>query len=135
MPRGSSPQKINEWTSRLERFAESKQTVGEFCRREGVSEASLYLWKKRLPPVHDVVAARNKHQGVKDKAAPSSFQAVHVTDPPVMTATEATVIQLGNGVQIQLGSDLPVVELVVKQLLAATIAARFAEARPGAESC
>lgn len=135
MPRGSSPQKIKEWTSRLERFAESKQTVGEFCRHEGVSEASLYLWKKRLTPVRDVVAAGNKRQGVKDKAAPRSFQAVHVTDAPVLTAKEETVIQLAGGVQIQLGSDLLVVELVVKQLLAATIVARFAEARPGAESC
>ena len=133
MPRGSSPEKIKEWTSRLERFAESQQTVGEFCRREGVSEPSFYLWKKKLPPVRDVDAARNKRQGVKDKAAPSSFQVVHVTEAPMLTAKEATVIQLAGGVQIQLGSDLPVVELVVKQLLAATIAARFAEARPGAE--
>ena len=135
MPRGSSPQKIKEWTSRLERFAESNQTVGEFCRCERVSEASLYLWKKKLLPVRDVVAVGNKRRGVKDTAAPSLFQAVHVMAAPVLTAKEETVIQLGNGVQIQLGRDLPVVELVVKQLLAATIDARFAEARPGAESC
>lgn len=135
MPRGSSPQKIREWTNRLERLAESKQTVREFCRHEGVAQASVYLWRKKLPQVCDVAKARNKRRGVKKMAAPSSFQVVHVTDATVPIAREETVIRLGDSVRIQLGSDLPVVELVVKQLFAATITARFAEARSGAEAC
>jgi hypothetical protein len=37
------------WSRRLERFAEHELTVKEFCRRERVSEASYYYWRRRLP--------------------------------------------------------------------------------------
>lgn len=36
------------WQQRLERFQRSGLTVAAFCRREGVSVASLYAWKRRL---------------------------------------------------------------------------------------
>ena len=48
MPRGPSPVKPQQWTERLHRFEESQQTVAEFCKAEGVSEASFYQWKRRL---------------------------------------------------------------------------------------
>ena len=131
MSRGSRPEKVKEWKSRLERFAASKQTVAEFCRQEGVSDASLYLWKKKLRATRET-SARKTRTGVGDTSAPSSFQAVRVVSPPVKTANAETVIQLTGGVRIQLGSDLPVVELVVKELLASTIEARSAAVRAGA---
>lgn len=115
MSRGSNPEKIKEWTGRLKRFEKSKQTVAAFCRGEGVSVPSLYHWKKR----------------VRDVAAPSPFQQVHVSSPLIKPAQERTVIQLGNGIHIKLGSDLPVAELVVKQVLDAAINA----STTGAKSC
>jgi hypothetical protein len=48
MKRGSSPVKVRQWRARLLRFRESGQTVAEFCRKERVSEASLYRWRKEL---------------------------------------------------------------------------------------
>ena len=65
-------------------------------------------------------------------ASPASgqFQAVHVAAAPVMAIQEPTVIQLANGIHIQLGSDLAVAELVVERVLAATI-----ESRAGVKSC
>lgn len=36
------------WEERLVRFFASKVTVAEFCRREDVSVASFYYWKRRL---------------------------------------------------------------------------------------
>ena len=30
------------------RFEKSRQTINEFCRQEGVSPQSFYLWRKRL---------------------------------------------------------------------------------------
>lgn len=37
-----------QWRERLERFRGSTWTVAEFCRREKVSVASFYQWRKKL---------------------------------------------------------------------------------------
>ena len=115
MPRGSNPEKIKEWTGRLKRLEKSKQTVSDFCFSEGVSVPSLYHWKKRL----------------QDVTAPGPFRQIRVAPPLVTPTHEGTVIQLGNGILIELGSDLPVAELVVKQVLDAAINA----STMGAKSC
>lgn len=36
------------WRERLERWRRSGQTVRGFCEREGLSEPSFYVWRKRL---------------------------------------------------------------------------------------
>jgi transposase len=43
-----SDSKRQEWTTRLQRFQEHPSPVAAFCRTEGVSSASFYLWKRRL---------------------------------------------------------------------------------------
>ena len=43
-----SASKRQEWTTRLQRFRENPSSVAAFCRTEGVSSASFYLWKRRL---------------------------------------------------------------------------------------
>jgi len=114
MPRGPHPEKIKEWTGRLKRLEKSKQTVADFCRREGVSVPSLYHWKKRL----------------REMASPSPFRQVRVAPPLVTPTHEGTLIQLGNGIHIELGSDLPIAELVVKQVLDAAINASQTGVKP-----
>ena len=37
-----------QWRDRLRRFASSKLSVVEFCRREKVSAPSFYQWRKKL---------------------------------------------------------------------------------------
>ena len=37
-----------QWGGRLKRFARSKFSVREFCRREKVSVPSFYQWRKKL---------------------------------------------------------------------------------------
>jgi hypothetical protein len=106
MPRGSNPIKVQQWAERLERFAQSGQTVVQFCQAERVSQPSFYQWKKKLaeqasPPSSD------------SKASRSAFRAVEWTPP----RQAATTIRLANGVEIELGDDLRVVQAVVKQLL------------------
>ncbi len=36
------------WARRMGRYRASSLTVNEFCRREGVSVPSFYLWRKKL---------------------------------------------------------------------------------------
>ena len=43
-----SASKRQAWITRLLRFKQGSFTVAEFCRREGVSTSSFYLWKQRL---------------------------------------------------------------------------------------
>jgi transposase-like protein len=36
------------WIDRVDRFKQSHQSVAEFCHAEGVSQASLYQWRRKL---------------------------------------------------------------------------------------
>ena len=106
MPRGSSPIKVQQWTERLERFAQSGQTVVQFCQDERVSQPSFYQWKKRLADQASPTPANSK-------SSRSAFRAVEITSPSL----SATTIRLANGIEIDLGGDLRVVQAVVKQVL------------------
>ena len=118
-----STAKRAEWGARLARFARAKQTVAEFCLDEGVSQPSFYQRKKRL------TASRAESPANLAKT-PSGFQPVQIVSP-TQPRRQETIIRLGQGIQIELGSDLAVVEVVVNQLLAS---ARGANVR-GGDSC
>jgi len=51
MARKASSELRQQWRGRLRRFARSKLSVAEFCRREKVSEPSFYQWRKKLTQV------------------------------------------------------------------------------------
>jgi len=121
MPRGSDPIKVQQWTERLERFAQSGQTVAQFCQNEGVSQPSFYQWKKKL-------ADPNRSLSSHRKSSPAVFQALEVTSLPL----SATTVRLANGIEIELGGDLRVVQAVVKQLLEAPAAANSSAATSAA---
>jgi len=48
MARTISSRKIEDWRRRLAQFQESELSVAAFCRQEGVSPPSFYVWRKRL---------------------------------------------------------------------------------------
>ena len=121
MPRGSNPIKVQQWKERLERFARSGLTVVQFCQAEHVSQPSFYQWKKKL-------ADQASPASSESKAARSAFRTVEVTSP----CQVATTIRLGNGVEIELGDDLRVVQAVVKQLFELSSGATLAA---GGRSC
>ena len=115
MGRVSNVGKIEEWTKRLTRFEAADETVARFCQREGVSVPSFYAWKKKL------------RQAAAPNGASPRFLPVQITPPKTTAAKRETVVRLGHGIQIEFGSDLLVVEAVVKQLLRATGDAQQAE--------
>lgn len=106
MVRVSSDVKIEEWTRRLARYEASSETVARFCHREGVSVPSFYVWKKKLRP-----------RPASSVAASPRFVAVQITPTVPVSTRRETVVRLGRGIRIEFGSDLQVVEAVVKQLL------------------
>lgn len=115
MGRVASVGKIEEWTKRLARFEAADETVGRFCRREGVSASAFYAWKKKL------------RQAASPIGALPRFPPVQITPPKPVSARRETVVRLGRDIRIEFGSDLLVVEAVVKQLLRATGDAQQAE--------
>jgi hypothetical protein len=119
MPRRINPAKVEEWTQRFRRFNQSSESVVSFCKSEGVFPPAFYLWKKRLgiitPPKPTALRKRS-----------SGFRRVHLISPPA-SDLRATTVCLGPAIEIRLGNDLSVVEVVMKQLLAASAATRPAE--------
>jgi hypothetical protein len=51
MARCVDPEKVRAWRRLMARFETSGLSVAGFCRREGVSLASFYYWRKRLAQV------------------------------------------------------------------------------------
>ena len=103
MKRGSKPEKVQEWKDRLERFQSSGQFVAEFCQVEGISQASLYRWQRRLSP--------RPQWGDNSSSAGSAFECIEL-----LPGHPTTTIRLRSGIEIELGSDLRVIDLLLTRL-------------------
>ena len=84
------------WRERLARFRDGDLKVAEFCRREGVSNASFYRWRGRLEPGNRRVGSlRRKGSKPPTTDRPERFLPVNVAG-----LTEAE-IELPNGIKIR----------------------------------
>ena len=112
MERGARAAKVERWTERLERYENSEQTVAEFCQEEGVAVSSFYRWKNQFAnELGGSYAKPTTRQ--PSESAPASFQAVEF----LPAAASVTTIRFPNGIEIEMGSDLRVADLLVKRLL------------------
>jgi hypothetical protein len=80
-----SESKRQEWAARLQRFQENPSSVAAFCRVEGVSSASFYLWKRRL--------------AAEPTTPTPSFVPLTITDTPPSPPVE---VAFPNGIVIRL---------------------------------
>ena len=134
MWRGSNPMKVEQWSDRLERFENSGQTVGQFCVAEGVSQPSFYQWRKRLGVGDRVRGGRSKRSGRTNRAErpnrgsknESAFKPVQLTPTPGVQ--QSTVIRLADGVEIELGNNLQVVDVVIRSVVNQVLSGRAAQA-------
>ena len=92
MPRGASAQKRSQWRERLRRFARSKLSVTEFCRRERVSTPSFYQWRRKL-------ADSSSNGPGRRSPARASFIPVQVA------AATGLQVDFPNGVRLTLSSS------------------------------
>ena len=101
MSRGSSAQKRSQWRERFRRFARTKLSVAEFCRRERVSVASFYRWRPML-------ADSSSDGPARSSPARARFIPVQVTTPTVLQ------VDFPNGVRLTLpGSDQEFVRMSI----------------------
>jgi hypothetical protein len=108
MARASDPAKAAQWRGRLKRFGSANVSVARFCRREGVSVASFYHWRKKLTVEADppTIPRRTAHK-------PCAFQAVTVapTTPPI-------AVHLPGGAHLEVpAGDLQALRVVVRELV------------------
>lgn len=79
------------WVARVDRFQQSHQSVAEFCQAEGVSQASLYQWRRKL--------------NVANAAAPQplpAFVPVKLRASEVAQPTTVMSVELPGGVRVRL---------------------------------
>jgi len=123
MSRVPRPAKIAQWNERLDRFDSKKQTVAQFCAEEGVSATSFYQWKKRLQVKFRgrVASARSTPKQV--------FKSVELMSAP-LSPSQRTTIRWTDGVEIELGNDLPVVDRILQTLVSLRSSTPQPEGRP-----
>ncbi len=104
------------WQQRLDRYWQSKQTVVDYCRTEGISAPSFYHWKRRLIaqrhadelPRRAVSRAKPTHRN----AASAPFTELVVTGQQ-----DTAHAQLPNGISIVLGRDVAIAAAIVDRLM------------------
>jgi transposase-like protein len=73
MGRAADPKLAALWQKRVERQLRSGLSVQEYCRREGVSTASFYAWKRRLPVSHARAERSVRRRVSKGRPRPGGF--------------------------------------------------------------
>jgi len=123
MKRGVDAAKVRLWTRRFQKLSNSGLSVGEFCRREAVSFASFYRWKKKLAGNSLVDAAtrsgeRRRGRDSERNGEPQSFQRLHIiADGSPRADAQGVTVRMSGGIEIDLGNDPAVICQVVGQLL------------------
>ena len=119
----SKTARMGLWLDRLNRQSRSAETVAEFCKREGVSTASFYQWRRRLSPRIDTPRKPRKRK----QSSTADFSELIVE--PVSSVAQAT---LPGGVILSLGNQPDVVAVIVDRLVRSCLLAASPEM---AESC
>ena len=108
MGRGIDAALCAAWRRRMERFEASPATVTEFCRREGVSSAAFYQWRRRLAKESESAAGEcgeaasplaRPGRPARAYGRPAGF--VELTLP----AAAVVELDLPNGVRIRVPAD------------------------------
>jgi hypothetical protein len=99
------------WRERLRRYASSSFTVAEFCRREGVSVANFYCWRRRLADASPSVSA-------KRASSERGLQASPAFQPLLLSGVGVVTVELAGGARIELPAEAGLVRAVVAELLA-----------------
>lgn len=105
------------WGKRLDRFDRADVTITQFCRQEGVSQASFYHWRRKLRS-QPASLPRNQDPPVPRFLPVSLTGKPAAPTPPASTPPSRMTIDLPGGIRIQF--ELPAGHLHADQ----------AEARP-----
>ncbi len=108
MARKRSAEKESQWQDLVDRQAESGLSVRAFCEQEGVSEKSLYFWRRELPR-----RKRRKRQFARGKSSTTTA----IDFIPVQVSGLAAGMELVHPLGYQIRIDGRVDPVMLRQLL------------------
>jgi hypothetical protein len=86
------------WRRRLDRHAESGQSVRAWCRRHRVQEAAFYWWRRELARRDTARRVSIRRDG---EGQATSFVPVHVTEEPARDGDSPIEIVLTDGRRVR----------------------------------
>jgi transposase-like protein len=106
--------KVAAWQDRLDRFEAGQVSIAQFCRDEGVSQASFFSWRKKLASQKRRPQARQTTSASPGAKPPSAaFQAVRI-----VSAAGGLAVELRGGTKLQIPtSDPATLELAIQTLV------------------
>jgi hypothetical protein len=95
------PHKERHWRRVVVEWRRSGQGVRDFCAARGLSEQSLYWWRREL-------ATRDRRPVAAAEAAPPPrFVPIHVRTEPTATLPDGLIeVVLSNGRRLRAGADV-----------------------------
>lgn len=99
MGRSANGQLSAQWRERLGRWRNSGLPIVEFCRREEISQASFFAWRKRLAGQR-AVGARPRSRRRNHEAQPPRF--VQLSPPAAWPTNGGVQITLPGGAVVAL---------------------------------
>lgn len=112
-----------EWEERFCRFENSQMSVSSFCDVEEVSVASFYRWRKKLADASLSMAAVASVSPMFQQVEVASVDSGVVID----SSRRATKIRIGGGIEIELGTDVDVDDVIAGIVRFATQSATGAQ--------
>lgn len=96
MTRTYTPRRTHsQWQELMNLWTQSGQTIKQFCRAQGLSEASFYLWRKRLS---DPSLPTTRIKRETSEPAFIDLEALGAADQ----GRWEIILSLGNGVELKL---------------------------------
>ena len=96
------------WQMAIETWQASGMSVSKFCKVEGLSESSFYIWRKKLTQADEAETGKQK------KLNPSAF--IEVAMPKNNPAALELVLSSGNTLRISSGADSATLNDVISVL-------------------
>jgi hypothetical protein len=60
--RRGDPERRRQWQATVEQWRQSRQSVRDFCRAQGVKESAFYFWRRELTRRHPQAGTRGRIQ-------------------------------------------------------------------------
>ena len=78
MAHGMPMEKAAQWRERFHRFHRAGTSITRFCRREGISATSFYLWRRKLRPEPAAGVGRSHQEDAPAQPRQGSFVPVRM---------------------------------------------------------
>ena len=127
---GMRVEKAAQWRERFDRFHRAGTSIARFCRREGISASSFFLWRRKLRYLPTAGAGRLPQEAAPRQARQGSFVPVHVRGDLNLGGHRTMTAELPGGTRLV----IPVADPGALQVAIAALAQADAD-RAGGRSC